>query len=125
MSERDRPYTNQMTEAQMIKSLGDYVKSQNGVWFHVRNARGQNLTGLPDFLAVLPPRAHHAPGQFVAFELKTQGDRISPEQRHTMFLLERATEILSGVVRPVPGKSSIEMSLDDALELMGYQPDTP
>ena len=107
----------------MLKALGDYVHSQNGVWWHVRNARGQHVVGLPDFLAVLPPRAHHAPGMFAALELKTTGDRITAEQRHALFLFDRATEIVSGVVRPVPGRSSIEVSLDDALELMGKQED--
>ena len=121
MSDRYADYKKSLTEAQMLKVLGDYVHSQNGVWFHVRNARGQHLVGLPDFIAVLPPRDHHAPGQLAMFELKTQGDRISAEQRHALFLLERATEIISRVVRPVPGKSSIEISLDDALTLLGKQ----
>jgi len=115
-------YKRSLSEADMLKAIADYVAAENGIFWHIRNARGQNLVGAPDVICVLPPRAHRAPGLVAFLELKTDQDVLTESQRHALFLLERATEIVSGVVRPVPHNTLIEITLDEVLELLGKQP---
>jgi hypothetical protein len=78
------------------------------VW-DVRDATGQQLAGLPDVLIAFPPT-------FGAFELKTQGDRVSTLQRDVIAVLAACDVFVSGIVRPRPKPG--EISLDDALSMM-------
>lgn len=111
-------YRASMTEADMLAALKDYTLAEDGMFFHVRNARRQDLEGLSDTLILLPPKYGVRSGTVAFFELKTQEDRVSPAQLRFMRLLARATEIAYGIVRPKP-KALGELTLDDALELLG------
>lgn len=102
----------------MLATLKDYTLAENGMFFHIRDARGQDVEGLSDTLILLPPKYGVRPGTVAFFELKTQQDKVSPAQLRFMRLLARATEIASGVVRPAP-KALGEITIDDALELLG------
>lgn len=104
----------------MLKAISDYVRAEGGYCFHVRDARGQALEGLPDVIALVPRSFHH-PGIVGFFELKTQRDRVTSLQRNVLAVADQATEVVSAIIRPNP-KTAAEVSLDDALELLGRQP---
>lgn len=114
-------YRESMTEAQMLKALRDYTLLEGGFFFHVRDARAQEAEGLPDTILLLPPKYGVRPGIAAFFEVKTQGDRISPVQRKVIHTIGQAQEIAYGIIRPRP-KSPLEITLDDALELLGKPP---
>ena len=119
--DRYQRYRASMTEDDMLKAIREYVQLEGGFFFHVRDARGQDLEGLPDVLVLLPPRKAVAPGLIGLFEIKTQRDVVTNKQRQVLAVAEQATEVVSGVVRPNP-KGLIELSLDDCLELLGKLP---
>lgn len=116
---RDR-YTASMSEAAMLKTLRDYTLFEGGFFWHVRDARAQDVEGLTDTIILLPPRYGVHPGIVGFFEVKTQGDRVSPVQRKVIHLLGQASEIAYGIVRPRP-KNLAEITLDDALALLGKE----
>lgn len=113
-------YVTSTTEGDMLSTLEGYAQVEGGYCWHVRDARGQQVVGLPDTIILLPPKWHGArrPGTIGFFELKTQRDVLSPVQRHVLAMLGQASEIVSGVIRPQP-KSLVEITLDDALLLLG------
>jgi len=108
-----------MSESDMLKALRDYVQAEGGVFWHIRDARGQEVVGVPDVICILPPRRGVAPGIVAFFELKTQADRVTVQQRHVLRLADMATEIVAGIVRPNPRNQLLEITLDDALTLLG------
>jgi hypothetical protein len=114
-------YRESMREEDMLAALHDYTLREGGLYFHVRNARDQELVGLPDALIFLPPKYGVRPGTAAFFEVKTQGDRITPRQREVMRVIGQVTEIAHGFIRPRP-RSPLEITLDDALELLGKDP---
>ena len=116
-------YVTSTTEREMLSTLEGYAQVEGGYCWHVRDARGQKVVGLTDTIILLPPKWHGArrPGTLGFFELKTQRDVLSPVQRHVLAMLDQATEIVSGVIRPRP-RNVIEITLDDALELLGKEP---
>ena len=100
----------------MVKALSDAAYAGGGFCFHVRDARRQNVKGMPDILLALPP--------VVGFiELKTQRDTIRPDQVRVLDILSRCSQIVSGTVRPVP-KHDDEWTLDEALaRIVAARPD--
>jgi hypothetical protein len=53
------------------------------------------------------------------FEIKSQTDTVTVLQEQVLLVAETATEVVSGIIRPVPKKPLLEITLDDALELLG------
>jgi hypothetical protein len=98
------------TEADLLRAFTD-LEDKVGLGFvwHVRYAPGQRLDGMPDLVCVVPPVV-------ALLEIKTQRDRVSPRQRAVMEALSWCTQVVAGVVRPVPKPG--EWSIDDALALM-------
>ena len=113
-------YRESMTEAQMLKAIKDYAQAEGGYAFHVRDARAQDLAGLPDVIVFIPRSFNH-PACVGFFELKTQSDKITSLQRNVLAVAGQAQEVVVGVVRPNP-RGIAEMSLDDALESLGKEP---
>lgn len=108
--------TKSATEAQMIAVFADLARAGNGVCFHIRDARRQNVKGLTDIVLAVPP--------VVGFlELKTQRDTVSADQLRVLDILSRCHVIVSGRVRPVP-KHDDEWTIDEALaRIVAYRPD--
>jgi hypothetical protein len=98
-----------MGEEHLLSTFRELAAATAGCFWHVRQAKGQALTGLTDVLIAVPP-------VFGAFELKTQRDRISAEQLRVAEVLARCDRFVSGVVRPVPKPD--ELSLDEAICLL-------
>lgn len=117
-------YQQSMSESQMLKAIRDYVLLEQGFCWHVRMAKDQDLLGLPDVIAILPPKhgsgSGSRPGTIAFFELKTQSDRVSPVQHKVIRMIGQASEIAYGIVRPKP-RSLAEITLDDALALLGKE----
>jgi hypothetical protein len=111
-------FTMSMTADQMLQSLKDYAVAEGGFCFHIRDARGQDVEGMPDAL-VLIPRSFQHPGIIGLFEIKSQTDTVTVLQEQVLLVAETATEVVSGIIRPVPKKPLLEITLDDALELLG------
>ena len=114
-------YRATMKEEDILKALRDYVLTQHGYLWHVRDARGQELEHLPDVIALLPAR-RHAPATLAFFEVKTQRDRVTPNQRHVIELADRVSEVVGAIIRPNPRNQRLEITLDEALELLGHEP---
>jgi hypothetical protein len=108
MREAER-YVRSMTEAQMLAALRDYTLLHRGRFFHIRDARGQELAGLPDALVFLP-------GVVGFIEVKTQRDRVTPAQAELLRLLQTPATVVAAILRPVPKAG--ERSLDAVLALL-------
>jgi hypothetical protein len=115
-------YRASMSESDMLTLLRDYVEAEGGVFWHIRDARGQEVVGVPDVICILPPRRGVAPGIVAFFELKTQKDRVTVQQLNVLRLADMATEVVAGIVRPNPRSQFLEITIDDALELLGRVP---
>ena len=122
MEDERRIYRASMREADMLKLLRDYVQAEGGIFWHIRDARGQEVEHAPDVICILPPRRGVAPGIVAFFELKTQKDRVTVQQRNVLRLADMATEVVAGIVRPNPRTQFLEITIDDALELLGKNP---
>ena len=79
--------------------LGDkkhfgFAQAHGGRGFHIRKAKGQNVTGFPDVLMQLPFRRLVRDGEpselTVAIEIKIADDTLRPEQREVLDRFERA-----------------------------------
>lgn len=112
-------FRERMTEAQMLQTLKDYAQAQGGFFWHVRDARGQDLQFMPDTL-ILIPRAYDQPGVVGLFEIKTQRDRVSVMQQQAIFIAQSITEVAAGIIRPTP-KHPTEITLDEALARLGKE----
>jgi hypothetical protein len=99
------------TEDDLLSPFADLERAGLAFTFHVRDARGQRLAGLPDVICIVP-----STGRVGMFELKTQRDRVSARQRAVMAALSCCHAVVSGIVRPVPRVG--EISLDEALALL-------
>ena len=66
-------------ESDALAFWADFARAHGGVSWHIRDARRQNVVGLPDVLAVLP-RRRGGPALIVAIELKIGNDRLKPAQ---------------------------------------------
>lgn len=112
-------YQNSMTEAQMLKALKDYTGAEGGFFFHVRDARGLDVEGMPDCV-ILIPRSPRRMGVCAFFELKTQYDKVTSRQRHIIQAAGQIDETVGAIIRPNP-KGILEVTLDDALALLGHE----
>jgi hypothetical protein len=112
-------YEKSMSEQEMLTALREYAKAEGGFLWHVRDARGQNVEGMPDTI-ILIPRSFAHPGVAAFFEIKTQRDKASVLQQQVIFVAGTITEVAAGIIRPVP-KHPTEITLDEALELLGWQ----
>lgn len=100
--------------------LGDsahwgFVHLHRGRGWHVRNAKGQALTGLPDVLMLLPRAG--GPDLVVALEIKVGRDRLSADQRDALDRFARAGAVALVVRygRP-PGEGEVDQ--DAAVDLI-------
>ena len=110
------------TEADLLKVFTDLEdKAGLAFVFHVRDARGQRLDGLPDLIVVVPSGAGGTGrGGVIAFyELKTQTDRVTPRQQAIVDALNRCTRVESAIVRPTPRDG--ELSVLEALRRLGVE----
>jgi hypothetical protein len=96
------------TEDDLLSPFADLERAGLAFTFHVRDARGQRLAGLPDVICIVP-----STGRLGLFEIKTQRDRLSPRQQAVIAALAQCRELVSGVIRPEPRPG--ELSLDEAL----------
>lgn len=111
-----RAYRRSATEAEMLETFADLANAGGGFLRHVRDARGQNLNGLPDVILAVPP-------VLALYELKTRRDRMRPEQVRVLDILNRCNVIVSDKVRPEP-KHDDEWSIDEALgRIVVWRPD--
>lgn len=109
-------YRRGMTEAEMLSHFAGLALGGGGFMKHIRDARRQNVEGLPDVILAVPP-------VLALFELKTRRDELRAEQIHVLDVLSRCTVIVSGKVRPVPKREG-ELSMDEARErIMVWRPD--
>lgn len=109
-------YRRSPTEGEMLRVFFDLARSTGGYAWHVRDARGQAVAGMPDLIVAVPP-------VLALYELKTQGDRTSPLQADVLETIEQCSLVFSGVVRPVP-RTPDEMTIDEAVRLIArYRPE--
>ena len=104
------------TEAEMLALFAGLAAGGGGFMKHIRDARRQNVEGLPDVICAVPP-------VLALFELKTRRDELRYEQMRVLDILSQCNVIVSGRVRPVPKRDG-EISLDEAIDkLLVYRPD--
>ena len=103
-------------ESDALKFWEDYARCNYGIFWHVRDARGQNVEGMPDVLMVLPK--WDGSSVLVALEIKCRRDRLRSAQREAVFALGAVAGSVVGVVRY--GKKRdisplVEMTQDEAV----------
>lgn len=92
--------------------LGDrrrigFAQLHGGIGWHVRDARGQNVVGMPDVLMVLPHGFRPTVSVLAGLEIKIGSDPVSDEQGRALDLLYAVPWAVAGIVRyptPRPGE---------------------
>jgi len=106
-----RTFAETATEADLLKVFTDLEdKAGLAFVFHVRDARGQRLAGLPDLIVV-------AGDTLGAFETKTQRDEVTERQSDVIRALSAITRVEAAIVRPVPRPGEIDVA--EALRRLG------
>jgi len=96
-------------EADMERTIREAVEYRGGRVWSVRDSRGLAIEDMPDLIIVLPPVV-------ALIELKSQRRRITPGQAHVTDLLATCTDLVTGIVRPIPKPG--ELSQDDLLAIL-------
>lgn len=92
--EAQRRWRDTWTEGELQGRVEALLLGAGWLVAHVRDARRQRLTGLPDVIAVHPTRR-----RLLALELKTRRGRVTPEQQAWLDALA-AAGVEARVVRP-------------------------
>lgn len=101
-------------EAHVLATLKGYAEAFGGFSRHIRQARGQDLVGLPDALLWVPThaRAHEL---LAAIEIKIRDDDVTCAQARVMEAMHRIDRIVAEVVRVGARPREGEIGLDDLL----------
>lgn len=105
-------------ESGMERTIREGVERLGGYVWSVRDSRQLAVEHMPDLIIVLP-KPEGTDGVVALLELKSQKREVTTGQRHVLDLLAGCNRLVTGVVRPVPNEG--EMSLNDALELIGVE----
>lgn len=87
-----------MSEREWQTSIESYLTAGGWTYAHIRDARGQHVTGLPDVIAVRA-KTRTGPAEIIALELKRETGKTSKAQEHWLDLLRRAG-VPAYVLRP-------------------------
>lgn len=100
-----------VTEAAWQRDIEAYLAAGGWLFAHIRDARGQHVTGLPDIIA-LRARTSTGPAEILALELKTERGRTTKEQDRWLDLLRRAG-VPAYVLRPSDVDTAKRLLVDD------------
>jgi hypothetical protein len=101
-------------ERHVLSTLDDYATALGGFTHHVRDARRQNLEGLPDVMLWVPTCDHHHI-LYGAIEIKLRGDTASFAQHQVMDATRRIDRIVAEIVRVGARPKDGEIDLDELL----------
>lgn len=107
-------------EREMEAAIREGVARLGGYVWSVPDSRRTATADMPDLIIAVPRRevaGATRPGIVALVELKSQARPVTPGQRHALGILAGCTDLVTGIVRPVPREG--EMSYDALLRRLG------